>query len=282
MKQPQHCYICGDELVPVPSGHQGPLQDNHATRDHVPPNGLFCDPKPSNLITVPCCHKHNNRHSGVDERLRMLAALEIIRNQSGQRILQEKVFGSTLNELRQPKFVLQIANTMRNQVVMTPKGPVPIGAFTVDGKEILDCVGAITRGLIQHFHPGLNYHRHDFMIIDIHSATLAKRQRDAQLRLIAEITSKTKGDGRGNYNEFRFWRQVDEQRERGAWLLVFYEAVAFTVCHSRVPLKTLFDTSPHAQAPPLGGEPPFSLGRDHGPRSASRCSSVRWKRSAPY
>jgi hypothetical protein len=111
----------------------------------------------------------------------------------------------------------------------------------VDGKEILDCVADITRGLLKHFYPQFNYHGHDFMVFDIHSATLAKGQSDAQLRLISEMVSKTKEEVRGNQQEFRFWRQVDEQREHGAWLLVFYETVAFTVSHSRIPFKDLFE-----------------------------------------
>lgn len=217
------------------------LQDNHATRDHVPPDGLFCDPKPSNLITVPCCHKHNRKHSGVDERLRMLAALEISRNKGGEKILSEKVFGSTFKKLRQPKFVAQIATTMRNDVVTTEQGRIPVAVFSVDGREIFDCVTDITRGLLKHFYPQFEYHGHDFMVVDIHSATLAKGQRDAQLQLISEIVSKTKRDVRGSQNEFCFWRQVDFENGHGAWLLVFYEAVAFTVCHSKIPFKILFD-----------------------------------------
>src|SRR5579883_336932 len=238
---PQRCYICDVELLPVPSGHVGRLWDNHATRDHVPPDGLFCDPKPSNLITVPCCHKHNRKHSGVDERLRMLAALEIGRNKAGEKILLEKVFGSTFKKLRQPKFVTRIATTMRNEVVMTEHGALPVAVFSVDGKEILDCVADIARGLLKHFYPQFNYHGQDFMVVDIHSATLAKGQRDAQLQIISEIVAKTQRDVRGSQNEFCFWRQVDMEREHGAWLLVFYETVAFTVCHSRIPFKTLFD-----------------------------------------
>ena len=174
---PQLCYICGIELVPVPPGYAGRLQDNHATRDHVPPDGLFCDPKPSNLITVPCCHKHNRRHSSVDERLRMLAALEIGRNEGGEKILSEKVFGSTFKKLRQPKFVTQIATTMRNETVMTPQGPMPVAVFSVDGKEIVECIADIARGLLRHFYPQFNYHGQDFMVVDIHSATLAKGEK---------------------------------------------------------------------------------------------------------
>lgn len=171
----------------------------------------------------------------------MLAALEIGRNKGGEKILSEKVFGSTFKKLRQPKFVTQIATTMRNEVVITEHGTMPVAVFSVDGREILDCVADITRGLLKHFYPQFKYHGQDFMVVDIHSATLAKGQREAQLRIISEIVTKTKGDVRGSQNEFRFWRQVDLQREHGAWLLVFYETVAFTVCHSKIPFKTLFD-----------------------------------------
>ena len=60
---------------------------------------------------------------------------------------------------------------------MTEKGVMPVAVFSVDGKEILDCVADITRGLLKHFYPQFNYHGHDFMVVDIHSATLAKGQR---------------------------------------------------------------------------------------------------------
>jgi hypothetical protein len=238
---PQRCYICDVELVPIPSGHQGHLNENHATRDHVPPDGIFCDPKPSDLITVPCCHKHNGKHSGVDERLRMLAALEVGRNDGGEQILLDKVFGSTLKKGRQARFVAQIASTMRNEVVPTAHGPMSVAAFSVEGKEIFDCATDITRGLLKHFYPEFNYHGHDFLVCDIHSATLAKGERDAQLGLISKMVMGTKGDGRGKKQEFLFWRQVDEQNEYGAWLLVFYETVAFTVSHSKIPFKALFE-----------------------------------------
>jgi hypothetical protein len=239
MKSRQRCYICGVELIPVPRGHNGPLHNHHATRDHAPPTGLFCDPKPFHLITVPCCNKHNGKHSGVDERLRMLAALEIGRNEGGEKILHEKVFGSTLKKLRQPKFVRQVVTPMRDATFLTPNGHIPVQAFSVPGAEILDCVADITRGLLANFYPEFDYHGHHFMALDFHSATLAKGDANQQLKLISDMATKTKGDHRGNFNEFCFWRQVDPANEQGGWLLVFYEAVAFSVIHTSIHLETI-------------------------------------------
>ena len=236
MQNPSRCYICGIELVPIPSGHRGRLQDSHATKDHVPPDGLFCDPKPSNLITVPCCHKHNRKHGGVDERLRMLASLEITRNEGREKILSEKVFGSTLKKLRQPHFVAQVAGSLRDGLVITNAGHVPVAVFTVQAQEVFDCVADITRGLLAHFHPGFDYRGHHFMVLDFHSATLAKGNASQQLKIIREMLTKTQADHRGNFDEFRFWRQVEPENRRGVWLLVFYEAVAFTVFHMPVPV----------------------------------------------
>jgi hypothetical protein len=242
---PDRCYICGIELLPVPKGHKPPLLANHATKDHVPPKSLFCDPKPLNLITVPCCNKHNNKHSGVDERLRMLAALEVTRNAGGDKVLREKVFGSTMQKGRQPEFVRQIAQTIREGFVTTSQGRLPVSVFTVKANDILDAVRDVTKGLLAHFYPTFDYHGSDFMVIDFHSATLAKGNEAAQRNIIEQLVTRTQADVRGHANEFRFWRQVDEQESRGVWLLAFYEAVAFMVGHSKIPFETLYGSNRH-------------------------------------
>ena len=113
MIQPRRCYVCGDELIPIPSGHQGGLLPKHDTGDHVPPKGIFNDPKPTNLISVPCCSECNNKHSGFDEQLRMLTASEIGSNEGGKRILEEKFFGSTMAKERQGRFLMEMLRTDR-------------------------------------------------------------------------------------------------------------------------------------------------------------------------
>ncbi len=42
-------------------------KEGDITRDHIPPRGLFGDPKPSNLITVPSCATCNNSSSADDQ-----------------------------------------------------------------------------------------------------------------------------------------------------------------------------------------------------------------------
>jgi len=129
---------------------------------------------------------------------------------------------------------------MRDETMMTAKGPISVKAFSTSAKEFLDCVADITRGLLVNFYPEFDYHGHHFMVLDFHTATLAKGNASQQLKVIRDMATKSLGDHRGNLNEFRFWRQVEPENGRGAWLLVFYEAVAFTVIHTRIPLETIF------------------------------------------
>lgn len=55
-KRRQKCYLCNKNFAD--------------TRDHVPPECLFPDPKPSNLITLPCCSPCNRSYSKDEEYFR--------------------------------------------------------------------------------------------------------------------------------------------------------------------------------------------------------------------
>jgi len=226
---PARCYLCGDELIEVPNSHQGPLSPKHRTRDHIPPQGLFDAPKPDNMICVPSCHACNNAQSGFDEKLRMLAASEISSNAAGKKVMLEKVIGSTMAKARQPKFVTSIFSTMRDAVVQTPSGAKDVSMFTTRSDEIFPGIIRITKGLLTAFHPSYDYRNDVFNVVDIHSATLLKNDRDLQLHIVRELKTNTRGDGRGNHGEFKFWRQVEATR--GVWLLAFYEAMHFFVSH---------------------------------------------------
>jgi hypothetical protein len=52
-------------------------KSNKMTVDHIPPKGIFSSPRPSNLITVPCCDKCNLSYSKDDEYLRINLTLRL-------------------------------------------------------------------------------------------------------------------------------------------------------------------------------------------------------------
>jgi len=236
--QLQRCYICGDTLVPVPKGHNGPLLPKHRTSDHVPPKGIFNDPKPSNLITVPACHECNGKHSGFDEQLRTLAAMETGRNAGGEKILMQKVLGSTMANRRQAQFVAGLVETLRAELVRTPSGVKSVLVFSAPPSALFPGIIAIVKGLLASLAPEYDYHGDNFEVVDIHSATLAKGDASRQMLVMREMMTKTKGEARGNENEFQFWRRVED--EIGAWLLAFYGSVFFLVWHGKPALMERF------------------------------------------
>jgi hypothetical protein len=62
MKQ---CYLCGE-----------PLKKNiNKSKDHTPPECIFPNEKPKNLITIPCCIACNREFSPIDEKLRNFFAV---------------------------------------------------------------------------------------------------------------------------------------------------------------------------------------------------------------
>jgi hypothetical protein len=75
-------------------GREAPI-----TKDHIPPQNLFPDPKPSNLITVPCCEECRSAWSDDDEYFR-LAVVSASNQYDGSHA--EKVNETVLRSLRKP------------------------------------------------------------------------------------------------------------------------------------------------------------------------------------
>ncbi|MFN2377052.1 MAG: hypothetical protein ABR538_10975 [Candidatus Binatia bacterium] len=60
------------------------------TGDHLPPENIFADPKPANLITVPACGECNNGAKLDDERFRNFVALQVgDRTETGRRLWRQ-------------------------------------------------------------------------------------------------------------------------------------------------------------------------------------------------
>ena len=68
------------------------------TRDHVPPENLFPKPKPSNLITVPCCKTCNEGFSKLDEQFRAFVSSAANVTEIGKMVMRSYVFGGCLKK----------------------------------------------------------------------------------------------------------------------------------------------------------------------------------------
>jgi hypothetical protein len=227
------CYQCDVPLkkYTVKPGEQSPA--DAYIPDHVPPKGLFPKPRPNNLIEVPCCFECNNKHSGFDERLRIYASMPFDRNEIGQRILDEKVIGSTFARERQMQFLEKLAASMQ----AVPERPELIRA-RIDDQELKDGMIRITKGLLYALHPTFNYHKSTFTALSV-SQQASDKQRNLMTQLMRGLFLE-RGQG-----VFQCWRHLDEARAGGVWMLILYGCFGYFVFHTSKPelhTRTLFGT----------------------------------------
>jgi hypothetical protein len=62
----KHCYLCGEHLI----------KNKNKSKDHVPPDCIFPQDKPPNLITVSCCKGCNEKYKDVGQ----IAQRDILRS----------------------------------------------------------------------------------------------------------------------------------------------------------------------------------------------------------
>ncbi len=212
-----YCYLCNTPLVDYDSNLK-PTPDDKETNDHIPPDCLFPKPKPSNLISVKCCYRCNQSHSEFDTQLQIIAALPFDRNPSGQRTLNEKIMRGIFGTGRQIDLQQQVLSSMRD---------VPGSNLTrssIQGKPFQDGMTQITKGLLRYFYPRFDYSKNVFEVIP-----LSPTPSEEQTRLI-QMLGQTQYDVRGE-RVFEFWRFVDETKQSGGWMIVFYQCFTFVILH---------------------------------------------------
>jgi len=116
----------------------------------VPPAGLFGEPRPSDLITVPSCFACNHGASKDDEYFRLVVSAtadpDVFRD-------ARAAFQAALRNLRRPQaahFNEAILAAMTPATLDTPAGPVRTGAITVDNERISRVTSRIIAGLYYH------------------------------------------------------------------------------------------------------------------------------------
>jgi len=107
----QQCTYCG--------------RTGELTRDHIPPKNLFPKPRPSNLITVPCCETCNASFSRDDEHFRTIVACteETAQHPEAQKLWEQRILsqlhrtgGSAPHELIKQSFGSDATNVTEFQI----------------------------------------------------------------------------------------------------------------------------------------------------------------------
>jgi hypothetical protein len=120
-----------------------------STRDHVPPKGLFPEPRPNNLITVPACGECNSGAHQDDEFMQRLALIDRAARNADARQVAEKA-GRALNKPEKQGMRSAFFNTL-DFTQLFSEAPVAVSRpvlMAVDGKRLRRIVEKITKGML--------------------------------------------------------------------------------------------------------------------------------------
>ncbi len=214
------------------------------TRDHVPPKNLFPEPRPSDLITVPCCRQCNGSASEDDEYFRFVLTSRIDTSDHPE---AEKVRPRIFRSLQRPEatgFSDLLREIMIDVDVHTPSGIyVGKGAGIKISHERLNRVAdRIVRGLYWHtFEVRLP---RDWTTVCRSDAILTVNDEDMQGKIATvygQMIERPPVRVIGNH-VFEYWYQVAEDCEYStAWLLRFYRSMNF-ICGT-IPVSSLNELS---------------------------------------
>jgi hypothetical protein len=193
------CVYCGEQ--------------RELTRDHVPPRCLFSKPRPSNLVTVPCCQACNSEFQKYDEYFR-LAITTGIDAANFPKELSDSV--RAINNLSRPASH-GLARFMLKDYERNP------ARLTIDAARIEVVLYRITRGLFYH-HRNVRVPRNiafAFRMVDENLKTNAQGQ-DRINRLAEDLTTIGLGTFRYAFEPFE-----PPDPFSTAWLMRFYDHKTF-------------------------------------------------------
>jgi len=128
------CVFCGDSAT---------------TRDHVPPLGVFPDPKPTDLITVPACEACNSDSKLDDEYFRWFASVGAEGSKDALNLIQGRIL-PRFN--KRPALLIEIMKGA-TKVDFNSKGGTYLGqrpAFEYNRIRVQNVINKIVRGLYYH------------------------------------------------------------------------------------------------------------------------------------
>lgn len=206
MRTERQCYLCGKKASETPEGK--------LTRDHLPPRNLFPEPRPSDLITVPCCKQCNHNAHNDDEYLRLAVSGYYNSNTIGKRIWKEKAVGSTLKKRRLRKSVDAMGASFKNIALITPEGVKDAVEVTIERAPVDRALTRITKGLLSLLYPDVDRRELSFQMTQLDQFKLNDRG-------FEQIRKRLYYLQRGN-GVYRCWYGVEAAYSlRGAWVHMF-------------------------------------------------------------
>ena len=118
------------------------------TRDHVPPQSVFPDPKPQGLIHVPACHECNDAFKLDDEYFRTFVVTGNFQNPAARSLWDRKIIASPNAET-----IRDILRRSMKDIEVHSHGGIYLGkapAVFLDARRILRVAGRIVLGLWWH------------------------------------------------------------------------------------------------------------------------------------
>lgn len=203
------------------------------TDDHIPPKNLFSKPRPSNLIKIPSCNKchgQNNQVSKDDEYFRLMVTL---REDTADHPEVEKVLPTVLRSLGKPTSQGFTSALLRNRTIVNLRttGGLYVGmkpAYNVDLQRLDSVAERITKGLF-YFEKGFRlpneYEVFSYSESGFRDITNDFKN-DLQEKIIQPLMATELKIIGNNVFSYRV-SFTKEDPNTSAWLLVFYDKVAF-------------------------------------------------------
>jgi len=197
----ENCYLCG--------------RSDNLTRDHIPPACLFPEPRPSDLITVPACHRCHDSYKLDDEYFRIFAAAGAPYDDPvGREIWDDKVMGSSL--ARSQKLRQYIRSCLIDVEIRSPGG-LYVGVapgLTFDKERVDRVIQRIVRGLFHHHYRSRLPADLEFLVL------VDPKGKRAFPDVLAQAPKCRIGDG-----VFAYARKIGKEDPRySMWWFLFYRS----------------------------------------------------------
>jgi hypothetical protein len=200
------CYSCSQPLAALPKDQR--------TRDHLPPQNLFFEPLPGNLITAPCCERCHTGHSQDDEYLRLAVCGQYNTTELGKRMWKEKVLGSTVRNGRIHERVRAMNASLRPIALITPDGIKDAVEGEIDGAAVERELIRMTKGLLSLLYPEVNRAE---LAFDVMQGDLFKVNHPAFAWSSPAFSKFERGDG-----VYQCWHCVESYSHFGLWIHMFF------------------------------------------------------------